>query len=96
MGNIASMHADFVIITSDNPRGEEPNSIIKEINAGITSGKAEIINIVDRKEAIEYALKTAKEDDIILIAGKGHESYQIIGKNTTHFSDQEVVSSYLN
>ena len=65
MGRIASMHADFVIITSDNPRGEEPNSIIQEIAAGITSGSAKIIKLVDRKDAIERALKMAKEDDIV-------------------------------
>ncbi len=96
MGRIASMHADFVIITSDNPRGEEPNSIIQEIAAGITSGSAKIIKMVDRKDAIERALKMAKEDDIVLIAGKGHESYQIIGKKTNHFSDQEVVVRFLD
>jgi UDP-N-acetylmuramoyl-L-alanyl-D-glutamate--2,6-diaminopimelate ligase len=94
MGRIASQYADFVIVTSDNPRTEEPNTIIDEISEGLTPN-AETIKIVDRKEAIQYALNLTKDKDILLIAGKGHENYQQIGKERFEFSDQAVVRELL-
>ncbi|MGC1183456.1 UDP-N-acetylmuramoyl-L-alanyl-D-glutamate--2,6-diaminopimelate ligase [Legionella sp.] len=90
MGKIASLHADHIIITSDNPRTEDPQTIVNEIVQGVSSS-AQVIQLVNREEAIAYALKEADEDDIILIAGKGHESYQQIGTVKHAFSDQEVV-----
>ncbi len=90
MGKIASDHADEIVITSDNPRTEDPQTIIAEIAMGVSSS-AFVKQLENREEAIAYALKKAHEDDIILIAGKGHESYQQIGTVKHAFSDQEVV-----
>lgn len=90
MGRIASEHADRLILTSDNPRSETPTQILADIAQGVLPRvKAE--QIVDREEAIKYALQYADKQDIILIAGKGHESYQQIGTKILPFSDQCVV-----
>ena len=93
MGKIASDFADHVIITSDNPRHEDPDAIIQDILAGIAS-RAEVTQISNRAEAIRYALSSAQYDDIVLIAGKGHEPYQIIGDEHLVFSDQEEVRCF--
>jgi len=90
MGNIASLYADKVVITSDNPRSEEPALIVDEVAKGIVNS-AHVIKLVNREDAIAYALKHADKDDIILIAGKGHEAYQQIGVVKHVFSDQDVV-----
>jgi UDP-N-acetylmuramoyl-L-alanyl-D-glutamate--2,6-diaminopimelate ligase len=90
MGKIASLNADYVVITSDNPRTEDPQTIMNEIAQGVLSS-AKVKQLVNREEAIAYTLKEAQEDDIILIAGKGHEAYQQIGTVKYPFSDQEVV-----
>lgn len=90
MGRIASQHADRIVITSDNPRTEDPQTIVDEIAHGVAFS-SHVMQLVNREEAIEYALKEANEDDIILIAGKGHEAYQQIGTVKHAFSDQEVV-----
>lgn len=90
MGKIASLNADKIIITSDNPRSEDPQTIIEEIAQGVSSA-APVMHLVNREEAIAYALENAGKDDIILIAGKGHEAYQQIGRVKHAFSDQEVV-----
>lgn len=90
MGEIAGRLADFTIITSDNPRSEEPEVIIIEVEEGIKRTKGEYIILSDRREAIEYAVKTARENDIIVIAGKGHETYQIQKDKTVHFDDREI------
>ena len=95
MGKIAGQYADEVIITSDNPRSEDPVTIIEGIEAGVLSS-AKAVKIIDRKDAIHYALSQASAQDIVLIAGKGHENYQQIGHQRLHFSDQEVVRSYLD
>lgn len=96
MGEIASRLADTAVITSDNPRNEEPEDIIKDIVSGITDGRANYVTIVSRKEAIEYALANAAEGDVILLAGKGHENY-IIDKNGTHyFSEKDIVMNFIN
>lgn len=90
MGRIASLLADKAIITSDNPRTEDPDVIMDEIAKGLISMK-NVIKIKDRKEAIEYALEHASLQDIILIAGKGHETYQQIGHQRFNFSDHSIV-----
>ncbi len=96
MGRIAGEMSDFAIITSDNPRTEDPESILKEIEVGISPLKGEYIMIADREEAINKALSMAQNKDIVLIAGKGHEDYQIIGKTKIHFDDAEKVKEYIN
>ncbi len=101
MGYSASKLSNFLVITSDNPRTEEPLAIIdnilegvnKAINEGIISNKDYRV-IPDRKDAITMCLKMAKKEDIVLIAGKGHEDYQIIGNTKTYFSDSEVVKNF--
>ncbi|WP_454780615.1 UDP-N-acetylmuramoyl-L-alanyl-D-glutamate--2,6-diaminopimelate ligase [Legionella sp. WA2022007384] len=90
MGGVASKLADQIIITSDNPRTEDPQIIVNEIAEGITKS-SNVIQLVDREEAIAYALNEADENDVILIAGKGHEAYQQIGSVKHAFSDQDVV-----
>jgi len=96
MGEIAVNLSDWVIVTSDNPRTEEPEKITLDIEVGIRRTKKENYEIVpDREEAIKRAVYMAKEDDIILIAGKGHEEYQIIGEKRIPFSDREIAYKYL-
>jgi UDP-N-acetylmuramoyl-L-alanyl-D-glutamate--2,6-diaminopimelate ligase len=90
MGEIASKYSHIVILTSDNPRSEDPQSIIEEIKTGINSDCTLYIQ-PDRKEAIRKAINLAKKGDIILIAGKGHEDYQILKDKTIPFSDKETV-----
>ncbi|HOK66326.1 MAG TPA: UDP-N-acetylmuramoyl-L-alanyl-D-glutamate--2,6-diaminopimelate ligase [Anaerohalosphaeraceae bacterium] len=91
MAQVAQALADWVIVTSDNPRTEEPNSIIQDIVKGFTDSfrTQSVVIEPDRRKAIRLAIHEAKEGDIVLIAGKGHENYQIIGTQKTHFSDQE-------
>ena len=90
MGEIASKFSDQIIITSDNPRNEDPESIIENIYSGVPIKHQEkVLTIKDRKEAISVACKMASSGDIILIAGKGHENYQIIGSETLQFDDME-------
>jgi UDP-N-acetylmuramoyl-L-alanyl-D-glutamate--2,6-diaminopimelate ligase len=95
MGEISGKLADFTIITSDNPRFEEPEEIIKQIEKGIKKTKGKYIKIVDRKEAIKRGLKMAKKGDLVLIAGKGHETYQIFKDKTIPFSDKKVVQEII-
>ncbi len=95
MGKIAEKWADIIIVTSDNPRTEDPQSIIDQISDGITD-KTKLIVQIDRKEAIKKALELANENDFIMIAGKGHEDYQIIGTTKTHFDDSEIVKELSN
>lgn len=90
MAQEACDHSDKVIFTSDNPRSEDPNEIIKQMEAGLnTAAKRKYISIVDRKEAIKTALNLAGPEDIILVAGKGHEKYQEINGVKHHFDDKE-------
>ncbi len=95
MGHIGVKLADFAIITSDNPRTEEPMAIIKDILAGVNVEDGEYIVICDRISAIQYAMDIGKKDDIIVLAGKGHETYQEIGKEKIHLDEREVVAAYL-
>jgi UDP-N-acetylmuramoyl-L-alanyl-D-glutamate--2,6-diaminopimelate ligase len=94
MGKIASQMSDVVFVTSDNPRFEEPEAIIDDVMDGIENG-TKVYRETDRAIAIPRALEIASSNDIILIAGKGHEDYQIIGDRKIHFSDREIVEQYL-
>ena len=94
MGEVASRLGDVVFITSDNPRTEEPAAIIKDIVRGVVERKKCQV-IEDRVQAIKAALSMATEGDIVVIAGKGHEDYQIIGTVKKYFSDFEVAKSTL-
>ena len=92
MAEVACEHSDKVIFTSDNPRSEDPAQIIKDMEAGVsTAAKRKYISIVDRKEAIKTAISLAGREDIVLVAGKGHEKYQEIKGVRNHFDDKEVV-----
>lgn len=93
MGEVACEHSDRVIFTSDNPRSEDPEQILRDMEAGLnTAAKRKYIAIVDRKEAIKTAVSLAKPDDIVLIAGKGHEKYQEV-KGVKHpFDDKQVLA----
>lgn len=92
MGKVATKKATLSIITSDNPRTEEPSQIIKEIEAGIEAQNfSKYTSIPDRKEAIKMAIKFAEPKDIILVAGKGHETYQEVNGIKHHFDDKEVI-----
>ncbi len=96
MARVAEQLADFVIVTSDNPRTEKPEDIIDEIVTGFENPDSKTIVIQpDRKKAIEFAIKTAARDDIVLIAGKGHEDYQIIGTQKFDFSDKLIAQKCL-
>ncbi|MDI6450716.1 UDP-N-acetylmuramoyl-L-alanyl-D-glutamate--2,6-diaminopimelate ligase [Anaerobaca lacustris] len=96
MADVAQRLADMVIVTSDNPRTERPEAIIEDIVAGFRNGTSETIEVeADRRKAIERAIQKARKDDVILIAGKGHETYQIIGAEKIHFSDKEVAQQCL-
>ncbi|HYX37425.1 MAG TPA: UDP-N-acetylmuramoyl-L-alanyl-D-glutamate--2,6-diaminopimelate ligase [Oligoflexus sp.] len=93
MGAVAEKEADVILVTSDNPRSEDPQAIIQDILGGMSQGKHKAI--VDREAAILYAIQQAKSGDSILIAGKGHEDYQIIGKEKFPFDDRQVASRCL-
>ena len=96
MGGLALELADKVVVTSDNPRTEDPERIIDEIFTAlqnVPTGK-EVFRLSDRREAINFALANAAAEDVILIAGKGHENYQILKDRTIHFDDKEVVLEY--
>ncbi len=93
MGHVAEEHADLVFVTSDNPRGERPEEIIREILLGIQDQKHIVVE-VDRKKAIQKAVEILGKDDILLIAGKGHENYQIFSHHTIHFDDRIVAKEY--
>ncbi len=94
MGRIASENADFVIVTSDNPRSEDPAQIVEEVAQGLLP-TVQALKVINREEAIQQAWNMADSQDIILIAGKGHESYQQIGTHRFVFSDQDVVRKLL-
>lgn len=93
MGDIGTRLSDIAIITSDNPRTEDEESIIEDIIKGVKEG--EYIKITNRREAIKKALEIAKKDDVILIAGKGHETYQILKTGKIHFDEREVIEEIL-
>ncbi|MFV9509991.1 UDP-N-acetylmuramoyl-L-alanyl-D-glutamate--2,6-diaminopimelate ligase [Tepidibacillus sp. LV47] len=93
MGKIAVKYSDMAVVTSDNPRTEDPKQIIDDILVGIRETNVDpnkYVAIVDRKEAIEFAIQQAQKDDVIVIAGKGHETYQILHDKVIHFDDREI------
>lgn len=96
MGEIGVKNADFAVITSDNPRTEDPMAIIADIVKGITPDMGEYTVIEDRRKAIRYAMDIGKKNDIIVLAGKGHETYQDIGGHKYHLDEREEVQSYLS
>jgi len=94
MGRVAAQRSDLVVLTSDNPRSEDPMAIIAEVEAGLREGldpaRGRYQVVADRRQAIETAVLAAKPGDMVLIAGKGHEDYQILGATRVHFDDREV------
>ncbi len=99
MGRISAHEADYSIITTDNPKNEDPESIIENIRVGMQgAGKVEgkdYVVILNRQEAIEIGLTLAQENDVVLIAGRGHETEQKIGSRKVRLDDREVVKNYL-
>ena len=94
MGKISAEITDCSIITSDNPRSEPPEAIIQQIVAGVPEGACYEVQ-PDRRSAIEMAIKRADQGDVVVIAGKGHETYQIVGMQTYHFDDREAARAAL-
>ena len=96
MGKLALELADILVVTSDNPRSDDPDTIIRDIETGFSDNPQhkEIYTISDRREAIQFAISHARPEDVIMIAGKGHENYQILKDRTIHFDDGEVVRDF--
>ena len=100
MGAVAGRLSDLIVVTSDNPRSEDPNRIIEEIQRGVTADRRKdsgqrLLTIVDRREAIAKAIELARPGDLVLIAGKGHEKYQVIGDRVLPFDDVAVAREAL-
>ena len=95
MGQISASIADFTIVTSDNPRTEKPETIVAEIEEGCKKTKGKYITIVDRTEAIKYAINMATKNDIIVLAGKGHETYQEINGVKNHYDEREIIKEVI-
>ncbi len=92
MGEVSSRLADLTIVTSDNPRNEEPQAIMDDIVTGVKKADGEYVTIIDRAEAIRYAIENAREGDVIVLAGKGHENYQEICGKKYHMDERELVA----
>lgn len=95
MGAIAASLSDVLVVTSDNPRTEDPHRIIEDVLAGTSGSHSRVEIEADRRKAIERALELAQKGDFVLIAGKGHETYQIFKDRTIHFDDREIVREAL-
>jgi UDP-N-acetylmuramoyl-L-alanyl-D-glutamate--2,6-diaminopimelate ligase len=95
MGEVCGEYSDFCIVTSDNPRNEEPMDIIKDILPGLNKTDCPYEVIVDRREAIRYALDNARPGDVIILAGKGHETYQLLKGQTLPFDEKQIVAEIL-
>ncbi len=95
MGAISGKLADYTVITSDNPRTEDPEAIIQQIEEGIKGSCGQYISIGDRREAIKHSISIAQQGDVVVLAGKGHETYQILSDRTIHFDEREVVKELL-
>ncbi|SQA97455.1 UDP-N-acetylmuramoyl-L-alanyl-D-glutamate--2,6-diaminopimelate ligase [Cedecea neteri] len=94
MGGIAEQYADVVVVTDDNPRTEEPKSIVDDILTGmLDAGRAHVV--LGRAEAVTNAIMQAKENDVVLLAGKGHEDYQIVGNRRLDYSDRVTAARLL-
>lgn len=96
MGEAVGNITDVAIITSDNPRTENPDKIVEDIIPGMSNTKAQYKVIVNRTEAIKYALGIAKKDDVVILAGKGHEDYQIIGTEKIHYDEREIIRDIIS
>ena len=94
MGRIAAQLADFVIVTSDNPRTEDPEAIIADILPGLEGTGTPYLVEPDRVKAIRRAMDLAWPKDVVILAGKGHETYQIVGREKRHLDEREVVAAY--
>jgi UDP-N-acetylmuramoyl-L-alanyl-D-glutamate--2,6-diaminopimelate ligase len=95
---VAARWSDYLVLTSDNPRNENPLDIIAEIEEGVRRafpGSSNYVKIEDRRKAIQEAIGAAREGDLVIIAGKGHETYQILKDKTIPFDDREVARSIL-
>lgn len=95
MGKIAAVLSDFCVVTSDNPRTEDPKKIVEDVLEGVKDGDCEYAVVVNRFEAIEFALDIARANDVVLLAGKGHETYQILADRTIDFDEREIVKKLL-
>lgn len=95
MGRIAAELSDYCVVTSDNPRSEDPEKIVAEVEVGVKEGNCEYSVVTNRFEAIEFALDIAKANDVVLLAGKGHETYQILNDRTIDFDEREIVHKLL-
>lgn len=95
MGKIAAQLADFLVVTSDNPRTEDPDAIIAEILPGLEGTQTPYVVEADRVKAIRYAMDHAQPKDVIILAGKGHETYQIVGHEKRHLDEREVIAGYI-
>ena len=95
MGEVSSRLADLTVITSDNPRREEPQDIINDILEGVKKGTGKYVEIIDRKQAIKYCMEHAQEGDVIVLAGKGHEDYQEINGVKHHMDERELIADIL-
>ena len=95
MGRISGELADFVVVTSDNPRTEKPEDIIAEILPGVEESGCDHVVIPDRIAAIHYAMDHHQSGDVVLLCGKGHEDYQIIGHTKIHMDEREIVAEHL-
>ncbi len=96
MGEISGRIADYTIITSDNPRTEDPEKIVNQIEEGIKKTNGKYVCIVDRTQAIKHAVQIAKKNDIVVLAGKGHETYQIIGHEKYPFDEKEIIKEIID
>jgi len=95
MGEVSSHLADLTVVTSDNPRDEEPQDIINDILVGVKKGSGQYIEIIDRKSAIKYCIENAIEGDVVILAGKGHEDYQEIKGVKHHMDERELIADIL-
>ena len=97
MGAVVARLSDYAVVTSDNPRTEDPLRIIEDILPGVqTAGAVEYTVIPDRRQAIKQAIQLAKPGDMVMIAGKGHETYQLVGDQVLDFDDRQVARELLS
>ncbi len=95
MGAVAEKYADFVVVTSDNPRTEKPEDILADILEGMKGKKSQRTVIEDRRKAIAWAMENHQPGDLLILAGKGHEDYQIVGHEKFHMDEREIVADVL-
>ena len=91
MGECVAKYADIAVVTSDNPRFEDPQTIIDMVLTGFTDGFCQVHSFIDRLEAIKFAVNEASDDDVIVLCGKGHEKYQVIGDDYQPFSEHDII-----